>query len=95
MFMVNCAFYRQMHYIVRLAYIAVDLSYISFRPVSSQIIMSLIGRLLSSATLRKKIWQIWYPFLTRRVQRDDVLFLNYAFQRIAGESRAKNRGGQV
>lgn len=42
--------------------------------------MSLIGHLLSSSALRKKIWQLWYPFLTRRVQRDDVLFLNYAFE---------------
>jgi SAM-dependent methyltransferase len=42
--------------------------------------MSVIENLLASAACRKKIWQLWYPFLTRRIQRDDVLFLNYAFE---------------
>jgi ubiquinone/menaquinone biosynthesis C-methylase UbiE len=42
--------------------------------------MPLIDRLFASATLRKKIWQLWYPFLTRRLREDDVLFLNYAFE---------------
>ncbi|MBI5770217.1 MAG: class I SAM-dependent methyltransferase [Verrucomicrobia bacterium] len=42
--------------------------------------MPLIDHLLASAAVRKKIWQLWYPFLTRRLQRDDVLFLNYAFE---------------
>ena len=41
--------------------------------------MPLIDHLLASATVRKKIWQLWYPFLTRRLRQDEVLFLNYAF----------------
>ena len=41
--------------------------------------MPLIDHLLASAAVRKKIWQLWYPFLTRRLRRDEVLFLNYAF----------------
>jgi ubiquinone/menaquinone biosynthesis C-methylase UbiE len=40
----------------------------------------LIDHLLASAAIRKKIWQLWYPFLTRRLRADDVLFLNYAFE---------------
>lgn len=42
--------------------------------------MPIIENLLASNTFRKLIWQLWYPFLTRRIQRDDVLFLNYAYQ---------------
>jgi SAM-dependent methyltransferase len=26
------------------------------------------------------LWRLWYPFLTRRLRREDVLFLNYAFE---------------
>jgi SAM-dependent methyltransferase len=40
----------------------------------------LIDHLLASAAVRKKIWQLWYPYLTRRLRADDVLFLNYAFE---------------
>jgi len=40
----------------------------------------LIDHLLASAAIRKKIWQLWYPYLTRRLRHDDVLFLNYAFE---------------
>jgi ubiquinone/menaquinone biosynthesis C-methylase UbiE len=39
----------------------------------------LIDHLLGSARLRRALWQLWYPFLTRRLRRDEVLFLNYAF----------------
>lgn len=42
--------------------------------------MPLIERLLASPTFRKTIWRFWYPFLTRKTQRDGVLFLNYAFE---------------
>ncbi len=42
--------------------------------------MPLIDHLLGSAAVRKKIWQLWYPYLTRRLRQDDVLFLNYAFE---------------
>jgi SAM-dependent methyltransferase len=42
--------------------------------------MSLIDRLFSIGAIRKAIWQMWYPFLTRRLRGDEVLFLNYAFE---------------
>jgi SAM-dependent methyltransferase len=42
--------------------------------------MSLIERLLSIGPIRKAIWRIWYPFLTRRLRGDGVVFLNYAFE---------------
>lgn len=41
--------------------------------------MPLIDHLLGSARVRRAIWKLWYPFLTRRIRADDVLFLNYAF----------------
>lgn len=42
--------------------------------------MFLVDRLLASVRFRRAIWRLWYPFLTRRLRRDDeVLFLNYAF----------------
>jgi len=43
-------------------------------------IMPIIDRLFSIQPLRKAIWKLWYPFLTRRLRKDDVLFLNYAFE---------------
>jgi len=42
--------------------------------------MSLLERLLSVGPARKAIWQLWYPFLTRRLRSEEVLFLNYAFE---------------
>jgi ubiquinone/menaquinone biosynthesis C-methylase UbiE len=42
--------------------------------------MPLIDELLSVGALRRGIWKLWYPYLTRRLRRDDVLFLNYAFE---------------
>jgi|CXWL01.1.fsa_nt_gi ubiquinone/menaquinone biosynthesis C-methylase UbiE len=42
--------------------------------------MSLIDPLFSIGFLRKAIWKLWYPFLTRRLHREEVLFLNYAFE---------------
>lgn len=42
--------------------------------------MALIDPLFSVGFLRKTIWQLWYPFLTRRLQAEEVLFLNYAFE---------------
>ena len=44
------------------------------------ILMSLIERLLSIGSIRKAIWRLWYPFLTRRLRSGEVLFLNYAFE---------------
>jgi ubiquinone/menaquinone biosynthesis C-methylase UbiE len=42
--------------------------------------MSLIDPLFSVGFLRKTIWKLWYPFLTRRLVAEEVLFLNYAFE---------------
>ena len=42
--------------------------------------MPLIDHLLASSLVRRAIWKFWYPFLTRRLRRDEVLFLNYAFE---------------
>jgi len=42
--------------------------------------MSLLERLFSIPSIRKAIWRMWYPFLTRRLQSEEVLFLNYAFE---------------
>ncbi len=42
--------------------------------------MSLLERFLSIGIVRKAIWRLWYPFLTRRLRGEEVLFLNYAFE---------------
>ncbi len=42
--------------------------------------MSLLERLFAIGPIRKGIWRLWYPFLTRRLQSEDVLFLNYALE---------------
>ncbi len=42
--------------------------------------MTLLERLFSIGPVRQGIWRLWYPFLTRRLRREDVRFLNYAFQ---------------
>ena len=42
--------------------------------------MPLIDSLFSVGAIRKAIWKFWYPFLTRRLDREEVLFLNYAFE---------------
>jgi SAM-dependent methyltransferase len=39
-----------------------------------------IDRLFAIGRIRKAIWRLWYPFLTRRLREDDVLFLNYAYE---------------
>jgi ubiquinone/menaquinone biosynthesis C-methylase UbiE len=41
--------------------------------------MPILDRLFSVGFIRKGIWRLWYPFVTRRL-RGDVLFLNYAFE---------------
>ena len=41
--------------------------------------MPLIDHLLASTLVRRAIWKFWYPFLTRRLREEEVLFLNYAF----------------
>ncbi len=42
--------------------------------------MPFIDHLLALGAVRKTIWKLWYPFLTRKLRREDVLFLNYAFE---------------
>ena len=42
--------------------------------------MPLIDHLLSIGVLRTAVWRLWYPYLTRRLRGEDVLFLNYAFE---------------
>jgi len=42
--------------------------------------MPLVDYLFAVGWIRKAIWQSWYPFLTRRLQGEGVVFLNYAFE---------------
>ena len=42
--------------------------------------MSLLDSLFSIGPVRNTIWRLWYPFLTRRLRNENVLFLNYAFE---------------
>jgi SAM-dependent methyltransferase len=42
--------------------------------------MSFLERAFAIGRLRKAIWRLWYPFLTRRLRGEEVLFLNYAFE---------------
>jgi SAM-dependent methyltransferase len=39
-----------------------------------------IDNLFAVGWIRKAIWRAWYPFLTRRLRGEDVIFLNYAFE---------------
>lgn len=45
--------------------------------------MPLIDRLFAYGPVRQAVWRLWYPYLTRKLRRDDVLFLNYAFEEAA------------
>ena len=42
--------------------------------------MPLIDHLFSVGIIRKAIWKLWYPFLTKRLHGEEVIFLNYAFE---------------
>lgn len=42
--------------------------------------MPVIDHLFSIGRIRKAIWRFWYPFLTRRLHGEEVLFLNYAYE---------------
>lgn len=42
--------------------------------------MALIDHLFAIGPVRKAIWKFWYPFLTRRLRAEDIIFLNYAFE---------------
>jgi SAM-dependent methyltransferase len=39
-----------------------------------------IDHLFSIGRIRKAVWQLWYPFLTRKLRGEEVLFLNYAYE---------------
>jgi SAM-dependent methyltransferase len=41
---------------------------------------TMLDRLFSIGPIRKTIWRLWYPYLTRRIRSEGVLFLNYAFE---------------
>ncbi|MDD5139857.1 MAG: class I SAM-dependent methyltransferase [Verrucomicrobiales bacterium] len=42
--------------------------------------MPVIDHLFAIGQIRKAVWQLWYPFLTRRLRGEEVLFLNYAYE---------------
>ena len=42
--------------------------------------MWLVDRLVSVGPIRKAIWRLWYPFVTRRLRDEGVSFLNYGFE---------------
>lgn len=48
--------------------------------------MPVIDHLLASARIRQMLWKLWYPYLTRKLRADDVVFLNYAFEGASSES---------
>jgi len=39
-----------------------------------------IDHLFTFGPIRKALWRFWYPFLTRRLRGEEVLFLNYAYE---------------
>lgn len=42
--------------------------------------MPLIDHLFSVGSIRQAIIRLWYPFVTRRLRGEEVLFLNYGFE---------------
>ena len=42
--------------------------------------MPVVDYLFSIGPIRKAIWRLWYPFLTRRLRQEEILFLNYAYE---------------
>jgi ubiquinone/menaquinone biosynthesis C-methylase UbiE len=42
--------------------------------------LPLIDHFFAVGAVRKAIWKLWYPFLTRRLLGEEVIFLNYAFE---------------
>ena len=39
-----------------------------------------LDHLFSIGWVRKVLWKLWYPLLTRRLHGEEVLFLNYAYE---------------
>lgn len=44
--------------------------------------MPIFNHLFSFGPVRQFLWRCWYPNLTKRLQNQDILFLNYAFQTV-------------
>lgn len=42
--------------------------------------MPVVDHLFSIGWIRKALWNLWYPLLTRRLHGEEVLFLNYAYE---------------
>ena len=42
--------------------------------------MKFLDALFSFNAVRKALWQAWYPYLTKKLQHEDVVFLNYAYE---------------
>jgi SAM-dependent methyltransferase len=42
--------------------------------------MSVLEKLFAIGPVRRLLWGLWYPFLTGRLRKERVFFLNYAFQ---------------
>ena len=42
--------------------------------------MSLFTKLYALGGFRAALWRFWYPYVTRRLQGKDVLFLNYGYE---------------
>ena len=42
--------------------------------------MPVIDQLFSIGWIRKTLWRLWYPLLTRQLRGEEVLFLNYAYE---------------
>ncbi len=42
--------------------------------------MSLFTQVYSIGAVRSALWRLWYPYVTRRLRGEEVLFLNYGFE---------------
>lgn len=49
-------------------------------PFPYELRVPVIDHLFTIGPIRKAIWRLWYPFLTRRLRGEEVLFLNYAYE---------------
>ena len=43
-------------------------------------LMSLFSQVYAIGAVRSLLWKLWYPFVTRRLNGTEVLFLNYGFE---------------
>jgi SAM-dependent methyltransferase len=42
--------------------------------------VAVLDHLFAMGWMRKALWKLWYPLLTRRLRGEEVLFLNYAYE---------------